>query len=110
MNYGKQAISRGLSGIGPTCSGNGGRRAEGREDQNGGCKKCSQWDDKSNFRSDCTEPWAIVAFYMQSRVKLWQGKGGDSGGGSCDPGRTIVLLADRKHHCTTTAVRVVAAI
>lgn len=23
---------------------------------------------------------------------------------------TIVLLADRKHHCTTTAVRVVAAI
>lgn len=30
------------------------------------------------------------------------GKGGDGGGGSCGPGRTIVLLADRKHHCTTT--------
>lgn len=41
MNYGKQAISRGLSGIGPTCSGDGRRSTEGREDQNGGRKKCA---------------------------------------------------------------------
>lgn len=86
-----------------------GRRVS-RVGRSGGHKKYSQWDDKSNFRSGCTEPWPIVAFYMQSRVKLWRGKGGDGGDGFCDPGRTIVLLADRKHHCITTAVRAVAAI
>jgi len=71
MNYGKQAISRefvrsdllrGWTGRMP------------RVGRSGSHKKCSQWDDKSNFRSGCTEPWPIVAFYMQSRVKLWRGK------------------------------------
>lgn len=94
MNYGKQAIS-----VGPTCRG--GRTGEGGGVTNGGWiggwvsrsdsrKKCSQWDDKSNFRSGCTEPWPIVAFYMQSRVKLWRGKGG--GGRILRPG---------SDHCAT---------
>jgi len=58
---------------GPTCCGGGrwGRVPRvGRSDSH---KKCSQWDDKSNFRFGCTKPWPIVAFYMQSRVKLWRG-------------------------------------
>jgi len=51
-----------------------GRRTRGMV---AGGKKCSRWYDKSNFHSGrCAEPRPIVAFYIQSRVKLWRGEGG----------------------------------
>lgn len=81
------------------CAGEGdGRVGDGR-------KKCSQWDDKSNFRSDCTESRGpLLLFICKAGLNYGGGKEAAAADGSCGPGRAIVLLADRKHHCTTTAV------
>lgn len=93
---------------GPTCCG------DGREG-------CLEWvgrvATKSAASGTTNQIFALAArscgplllFICKAGLNYGGGKGGDGSGGSCGPGRTIVLLADRKHHCATTA-RAVATI
>jgi len=107
MNYGKQAISREFVRSDRCCGG-------GREE-------CLEWvgrvATKSAASGTTNQIFALAArsrgplllFICKAGLNYGGGKGGDDGSGSCGPGRTIVLLADRKHHCATTA-RAVATI
>lgn len=56
-------------------------------------KKWSHRDDKSNFRS-AGSLCPLLLFICKARLNY--------GGRKPHGGRPIVLLADRKHHCTTT--------
>lgn len=113
MNYGKQAISRGLSGIGPTCSGERWMKdgGVGGRTRTVAAKSAASGTTNQIFAPTARSRGPLLLFICKAGLNYSRGKettvAADSAARVPGP---IVLLADRKHHCTTTTVRVVAAI
>lgn len=111
MNCGKQRQFRARVRLGtdgpPTCTPRGWRTKGGSvegEEKRGrpvGHKKCSRWRTTNQIFAPVARGHGrpIVAFYMQSRVKLW--RMGEGGGWRGKGKKAAAAAADSADYCTT---------